>query len=146
MPAPDPETSKKVAEAARKWQKRRLPQRKNLSAFAKSEGVPLKSLNTALKKPRERLRKAEDRLKLQKYVATEAPVTVEDLMSHKKSKSTSKVLQDLNLKSITPRTASRVRKPVVLQRKLLKRAEKIKRQEEGRELLAELSQKREEDW
>lgn len=144
MPAIDPEKAKKVALAARAWQKRGLKERKDIVTFAKKRGISRKALETALKNPRKRLRKLEERSKLKNLVANEEPATVQDLLHRKKFKSTAKVLQEMNLKSIAKRTASRDRKPVVLQRKLLKRAEKNKRKEESNEYLAELKRKRKE--
>lgn len=132
MAAVDPERAKKVAEAARAWQKLNVKKRQNMAGFAKKRGIQLKLLKAALKNPRKRLRKAEDRIRFLKFVSNEKAVTEAQRMRHIKLTSTPNLLQQLNLTTLAARTARRDRQHLFADQRALKRRLKMKRIEEAR--------------
>lgn len=132
----EPEHGSRIGAAVRRWQKQKISKRMNVAKLAEKLNISRKQLSTALKAPRKRLRRAEERVRLKNAVRERAKKSMKRQV---RRDTATKILRELGLKTVSQRVAQMVRKPFRDKIAAWKQAEKRKRKREAHEYSRRIS-------
>lgn len=127
-----PEQALKIAQAVQAWQRNAISKRCPIQKLAEKIGVSVAVVRRVMVNTRKTVRKAEDRCRLRKKIASESKK--EKTPGKCKHQTTPKLVESLNLTSVSSRTARRDRHAALQERKrhraALKHVRKVEHSQE----------------